>query len=305
MASSTTLTKSKPGNRSGLARQRTLSFYLFIAPWLLGFVIFTAGPILAALAFSFTNYDIVTPPQFVGLGNYRRLWQDPLFGISLYNTLYYVWFAVPLGLITSLLLAVLLNQKVRGTSLYRTLFYLPSIVPTVANSLLWLWLLNPQWGLINSILRLVGIDGPLWLASANWSKPALILMSVWGSGATMVIFLAGLQGIPEQLYEAAAIDGANRWQSFWRITLPLMTPTIFFNLVLGIIGSFQVFTQAYIMTNGGPLDSTLFYMLYLFRQAFSYLQLGYASAMAWILFLIISGLTYIQFKLAPRWVHYE
>ena len=287
------------------ARQRTLAFYLFIAPWLLGFVLFTAGPILASLALGLSDYDIVSSPHLVGLSNYTRLWADPLFHVSLFNTLYYVVFAVPLGLAVSLVLAVLLNQKVHGTAIYRTLFYIPSIVPAVANTLVWLWLLEPQWGLFNSLLGLIGLPGPLWLASEYWSKPALILMALWGSGATVIIFLAGLQGIPEHLYEAASIDGANSWKRFWHITLPLLTPTIFFNLVMGIIGSFQVFTQAYIMTNGGPLDSTLFYMLYLFRQGFSFLQMGYASAMAWILFVIILVLTLIQFRAAPRWVHYE
>jgi multiple sugar transport system permease protein len=233
------------------------------------------------------------------------LFKDPLFWTSLYNTAYYAVFFIPLGILMAFGLSILLNQRVKGLAVYRTVYYLPSIVPAVANAILWIWLLNPQWGLINTILKLVGIEGPGWLTSEKWAKPGLILMSLWGVGSWIIIYLAGLQGVPEQLYEAAEVDGATKLQRFLYITIPLMTPTIFFTLITGLIGAFQVFTQAYIMTNGGPVNSTLFYALYLFRNAFNYLKMGYASSMAWILFLIVLILTLIQFKLAQKWVFYE
>ena len=292
-------------NRSLLARREALAFYGFISPWIIGFICFTGGPIIASLYFSLTNYTLLSSPHYIGLGNYTALFNDPLFSTSLYNTFYYTVFFVPLGIIFSFMLALLLNQKVGGLAAYRTVYYLPSIVPAVANSILWIWLLNPQWGLINTVLRMVGIEGPGWLTSEVWSKPAIILMSLWGVGSWVIIFLAGLQGVPEQYYEAAEVDGATTLAKFFHITLPLMTPTIFFTLITGIIGALQVFTQAYIMTNGGPVNSTLFYSLYLFRNAFNYLKMGYAAAMAWILFVIILILTIIQFRLAQRWVFYE
>lgn len=289
-----------------LRAREALTFYLFLAPWLLGFLLFTIGPILASAALSFTQYDIVTPPRAIGVANYRDLFaSDRLFGVSLFNTGYYVLFFVPLQIALSLALALLLNLEVHGIPIYRTLFYIPSIVPAVANSILWIWIFQPQWGLLNYGLSLLGIEGPLWLSSIEWSKPSLILMSLWGSGGAMIIFLAGLQGIPQHLYEAAELDGANRWRRFWHVTLPMLTPTTFFVLVLGVIGSFQVFTQAYIMTGGGPANSTLFYMLYLYRRAFVFQNMGYASAMAWILFVIIFLLTVVQFATARRWVYYE
>ena len=292
-------------NRSLLARREALAFYGFISPWIIGFICFTGGPIIASLYYSLTNYTLLSSPHYIGLGNYTALFNDPLFSTSLYNTFYYTVFFVPLGIIFSFMLALLLNQKVGGLAAYRTVYYLPSIVPAVANSILWIWLLNPQWGLINTVLRMVGIEGPGWLTSEVWSKPAIILMSLWGVGSWVIIFLAGLQGVPEQYYEAAEVDGATTLARFFHITLPLMTPTIFFTLITGIIGALQVFTQAYIMTNGGPVNSTLFYSLYLFRNAFNYLKMGYAAAMAWILFVIILILTIIQFRLAQRWVFYE
>ncbi len=290
---------------SKLRRQESKAFYAFISPWLIGFILFTGGPIIASLYFSLTNYTVISEPEFIGFENYKALSADPLFWTSLYNTLYYAVFYVPLGIIIAFLLAVLLNQKVRGIAIYRTIYYLPSIVPAVASAILWIWLLNPQWGLINTGLRLIGIEGPGWLTSEQWSKPGIVLMSLWGIGPWMIIYLASLQGVPEQLYEAAQIDGATNIQSFFRITVPLMTPAIFFTSVTGLIGAFQVFTQAYIMTNGGPVNSTLFYALYLFRNAFNYLKMGYASSMAWILFLITFILTIIQFRLAREWVFYE
>jgi multiple sugar transport system permease protein len=296
----------RPSWQNTLRGREGITFYLFITPWLVGFLLFTVGPVIASLGLSLADYSIVTPPIFRGLGNYQDLFsEDRLFGLSLYNTGYYVLLFVPLQIALSLGLALLLNQKVGGLAIYRTLFYIPSIVPIVANSILWIWILQPQWGLLNFMLSLIGIKGPLWLSSVEWSKPSLIMMSLWGSGGAMIIFLAGLQGIPQHLYEAAEIDGANPWRKFWNITIPLLTPTIFFVLVLGIIGSFQVFTQAYIMTGGGPADSTLFYMFYLYRRAFVFHNMGYASAMAWILFMIILLLTLVQFATARRWVYYE
>jgi multiple sugar transport system permease protein len=291
--------------RSAMSIRESLAFYGFISPWLIGFICFTGGPIVASLYFSVTNYTILSSPEYIGLDNFRALFSDPLFATSLYNTLYYAVFFVPLGIIFAFLMALLLNQKVAGLAVYRTVYYLPSIVPAVANSILWIWLLNPQWGLINTALASIGIQGPGWLTSEVWSKPAIILMSLWGIGSWIIIYLAGLQGVPEQFYEAAEVDGATTLKKFFHITLPLMTPTIFFTMITGIIGAFQVFTQAYIMTNGGPVNSTLFYALYLFRNAFNYLKMGYAAAMAWVLFLIILVLTVIQFRLAQRWVFYE
>ena len=290
-----------------MRQKEALNFYLFIAPWALGFLTFVAGPILSSLAFSFTQYDIVQPPKFIGLGNFRELFQDPLFFKSFSNTVYMVVLAVPLGIVIAFSLALLLNQKVGGMAAYRTAYYMPSIVPTVASSVLWLFLLQPQWGPINSILEIFGIDSPTWLASEIWSKPALILVMTWGCGGTMIIYLAGLQDVPESLYEAAEIDGAGTWAKFFHITLPLMTPTIFFTLVMSIIGTFQVFSIVFVMTDGmgGPVNSTLMYMVYLYRNAFTFFRMGYASAMAWILFLIILALTLVQFRTAPLWVHYE
>ncbi|MHB0877373.1 MAG: carbohydrate ABC transporter permease [Anaerolineae bacterium] len=289
----------------GLAQQRARMFYWMASPWIIGFLVLTVAPVAASLYLSFTRYDVVRPPTFIGIGNYSEMLSDPLIAKSLANTLYYTLISVPAMIVFTLALAILLNQKVHGNALFRTAFYLPSIVPAVANCVLWIWLLQPQWGLINYLLGFLGIRGPAWLASITWSKPALVMMSVWGAGSSMVIFLAGLQSIPGSLYEAAAMDGAGALRKFRHVTLPLLTPTIFFQVVMGIIGSFQVFTAAYIMTGGGPVNSTLFYVLYLYRQAFVYLYMGYASAMAWVLFTIVLLLALVQLWLAPRWVHYE
>lgn len=292
-----------------MTRTRLSIGWLFIGPWLLGFGVFVFLPFLATLYLSFCRYNILSPPQWVGLANYRELFLlDPLFVKSLANTLIYAGVAVPLGIVVGIMLALLLNTNIRGISVYRTIYYLPSIVPVVATSILWNWMLNPQMGLINSVLRWVGWQqGPAWLNSPVWSKPALILMSLWGVGGSMIIYLAGLKDIPLSLYEAAIVDGANIMQRTRHITLPMLTPVIFFNLVMGIISSFQYFTQAYIMTvpTGGPENSTMFYSLYLFLQAWSYLNMGYASAMAFILFLIILVITLLVFKTQKRWVHYE
>lgn len=290
-----------------LRGREAISFYLFVLPWVVGFLIFTLGPIIASLVFSFTDYDIMLTPSLIGLANFRELFQDPLFYTSLYNTIYIVLLAVPLGMLVSFTIALLLNQRVRFLAAYRTAYFLPSIVPAVASAALWLYLLQPQWGLVNGFLESVGITGPGWLSSEVWSKPAIIMMMVWAAGNTMIIYLAGLQDIPQSLYEAAAIDGANEWSKFWRITLPLMTPSLFFTLVLGIIGTFQIFAQIFVLTDGmgGPQNSTLVYMIYLYRNGFNFFRMGYASAMAWVLFVLILLLTWLQFKGAQRWVYYE
>jgi len=278
---------------------------LFTSPWLVGLVVFTIYPIFASTYYSFTDYSVLRSPRWIGLENYVNLFRnDPLFWTSLYNTLYYAAFSLPLGLLGSIALALLLNRKVSGMSIYRTVFYLPNVVPTVAVSVLWIWLLNPNYGLFNSILSGLGLPGVPWLTSPDWSKPSLIIMSLWGIGGSMVIYLAGLQDIPEHLYEAADLDGASGWQKTRHVTLPMLTPTIFFNLVMSLISVFSYFTQAFVMTNGGPLDSTLFYMLYLYRNAFIYFKMGYASAMAWVLFIIVVGLTLLVFRSSGRWVYY-
>lgn len=279
--------------------------YLFISPWLIGFLLFTLFPFLASIYLSFTRYNIVAAPVWVGGANYRMLLQeDPLFWKSLWVTFRYALVAIPLGMVAGVGLALLLNQPIFGISIYRTIFYLPSIVPTVATSVVFVWILNPQIGLINGLLRNLGLLGPAWLQDRAWAPWSLVFMSLWGVGGSMVIYLAGLKDIPLHLYEAAVIDGASPWQRLRHITLPMLTPVIFFNLVMGVIGTFQYFTEAYIMTQGGPEDSTLFYALYLFNRAWRYLDMGYASAMAWVLFLIIMLLTGLLFRGQRRWVHY-
>ena len=279
--------------------------YAFISPWLLGFLIFTAYPFIASVYFSFTRYDMVSSPHWVGWANYQTLvHDDPLFWKSLVVTFRFALFSVPLGVVTGVGLALLLNMNVRGISIYRTLFFLPSIAPAVANAMVFLWLLNPEIGLINSLLRRMHVEGPSWLGSTTWAPWSLVLMSLWGIGGSMVIYLAGLKDIPAHLYEAATIDGAGPFHRLRHVTLPMLTPVIFFNLVMGVIGAFQYFTEAYVMTQGGPEDSTLFYALYLFRRAWQYLDMGYASAMAWVLFLIVMAVTGLLFKTQRKWVHY-
>ena len=283
-----------------------LTGYLFLSPWLIGFLAFTAWPFLQSIYLSFTRYNIVSPAKWVGIANYRMLLtQDALFYKSAWVTIKFAIVSVPLAVIAGITLALLLNINVKGITAFRTIFYLPSIVPTVATSVLFIWILNPNIGLINKSLALVGIRGPSWLNTAPWAFYSLILMSLWGVGGSMIIYLAGLKDIPVHLYEAATIDGANPVRKMWHITLPMMTPVIFFNLVMSIIGSFQYFTQAYVITpNGGPQESTYFYSLYLYNRAWKYLDMGYASAMAWMLFLVIFLMTLLVFKTQKKWVHY-
>lgn len=286
-------------------RREALTFYLLISPWLIGFLVFVLGPMLASLYFSFTEWNLLKPPAWIGVRNYVRMANDPLIAQAFKVTALFTLVYVPLELIGGLGLALLLNQKVRGLRGFRTMFYLPSVVSGVAYVVLWMWIFHPRAGLLNTLLGFAGIQGPTWLASPDWALPAIVIMSLWGLGRTMVIYLAGLQGIPQQLYESAALDGANSWRQFWAITLPLLTPTIFFNLILSIIATSQTFTQAFVATNGGPLDSTLFYVLYLYRQAFQNFRMGYASAMAWVLFVVVLLLTLLVIRSARSWVYYE
>jgi multiple sugar transport system permease protein len=288
-----------------LARRESLAFYSMVAPWIIGFLVFTLGPMIFSFYMSFHTWPLREPPTFVGIDNYARFFSDKVWIKSLEVTATYTLGSVPLGLVAAFAMAMLLNQKIPGMPFFRTVFYLPSLVPATANAILWLFVLNPQIGIINTLLRYVGIQGPPWLGSSKWAIPGLIIMSLWGVGGGMVIYLAGLQGIPEFLYEAAKIDGANQVQQFFAITVPMMTPVIFFNLVMGVIGTFQIFTQAYIMTRGGPGRATYFYVYYLYRNSFDYYRMGYGSAMAWFLFALILLLTLFNFWLSNKWVFYE
>jgi multiple sugar transport system permease protein len=285
--------------------REALDGYIMTLPWIVGFVFLTAGPFVASLGLSLTNWDMLTDARWMGLANYAKLFGDKYVRISAYNTLYYTAFLVPSQVILALLLSLALNINLRGIRLYRTLYYLPSITPAVASAMLWMLIFQPDFGLANWLLSRVGLPKLLWLLDPKLAKPALIIMSLSGVGGGTPIMLAGLQGIPVELYEAAKIDGANRWYQFWRITLPLMTPVLFFSTVTGIIGSFQVFTASYIATGGGPQNSTLFYVLLLYRQAFENFRMGYSCAMAWILFVVLLIFTLFQFWLGQKWVYYE
>lgn len=290
-----------------LARRESAAGYLFVSPWIIGFVLLTLGPMIASLYFSFTQYNIVDPPKWIGTANYTRLLNDPLFWQSLKVTLYFAVLALPSGLVVGFMLAVLLNQKIPGVNLWRTLYFLPSVLSGVAVTLLWVILFNPQIGAVNLLLEKVGLKGPGWLNDPDWAIPALVIMSLWGVGQNMIIYLAGLQGVPVDLYDAAKVDGANTWQRFRAITIPMMTPVLFYNLILGLIATFSYFTQVYVATRGagGPARSTLFYNLYLYQAAFRFNEMGYASAMAWVLFVIILLLTGLIFKSSSLWVYYE
>lgn len=291
---------------SRLRRGETVAGILFASPWFVGFLVFTAFPIFASIYFSFTDYDILSEPYWIGLENYIEMLKwDPSFWKSLWNTTYYVLFSVPLQLIIGLVIALILNADIKGIAVYRTMYYMPSIVPIVASSILWSWMFNPNYGLLTLAVEAFGVDAPAWLGDPAWAKPSLIIMSLWGAGGGMIIYLAGLKNIPNTYYEAAELDGAGAWMRFWKITLPLLTPTLFFQLIMGIIGSFQVFTQAFMMTSGGPNDATLFYVLHLYRNAFQFWRMGYASAMAWVLFAIIMIFTLINWVGSKYWVNYD
>ncbi len=281
--------------------------YACILPWLIGFLAFVAGPMVAAFAISFTDWSMLTPPRWVGVGNYQRMLADPLFYAVLYNTAFISFLSVPLQLALALVIALGLNEKLRGVALYRTLFYLPSQMPIVASALLWLWVMNPEFGLANAVINLFGLPPLRWLFDPVTVKPSIVLITLWGGiGTPLIIFLAGLQGVPDSLYEAAEIDGAGALARFRHITLPMLSPIIFFNLIIGIIASFQAyFTLVYITTQGGPANTSLIFILYIYFKAFRDFDMGYASTLAWTLFLIVLVLTAINFLLARFWVHYE
>ena len=287
-------------------RQEVIAGYLGVLPWVLGFGLFTIGPMLFSIGIIFTDWAIVREPSFIGFGNFVTAGKDPLFWKSLYNTAWITVFTVPVSLVVSMFLAILVNNKLKGINLFRTVFYLPSQTPAVAGAILWLWLLQPQYGLINGLLDQLHLPRQSFLVDTNWSKMIFVVIGIWGTGAGMLIYLAGLSGIPRTMYEAASIDGANWIARLRHVTLPMLTPVIFFNLILGIIGSMQGgFTQALLITEGGPLNSTLVFILYLWRNGFEYFDMGYAALLAWILFAIILLITLANFKLSGRWVHYE
>ncbi len=290
----------------GLSRREMWAGLAFVSPWIVGLGVFLLYPILASLYYSFCDYSVFREARPIGAANYVDLASDKLFWKSLLNTLYFAALSVPLGLILALALALLLNSGVRGLTIYRTIFFLPALVPMVALAVLWLWIFNGEYGVLNSALSSLGVPAPGWLTDPAWSKPALVLLSMWGVGYAMVIFLAGLQDVPVHLYEAADLDGASWLHKIRHVTLPMVSPVILFNGIMGIIGSLQYFAIPYIMTpNGQPARSAYFYAMYLYDNAFLYLKMGYASAMAWILFLIILCLTLLSLRLASRYVHYE
>ncbi|AEE47737.1 carbohydrate ABC transporter permease [Cellulomonas fimi] len=302
----------RPGGRSAprqkLTRRRKVEaryFWLFISPWLIGFVGFLLGPMIASVYISLTEWDSFTPPQFVGFDNYTRaLTDDPIFWKALGNTFFYALVSVPLGLVIGVWLANLLNKKVRGRKLFRTFIYLPTLVPLVATAMVFKMVLAPS-GPLNDLLGVVGVQGPDWLLDPTWVKPALVVLSAWGAGGATVLLLSAMNGIPKEFYEAAEIDGAGPIRQFWSITFPQITPIIFFNLIMGLIGAFQIFGQVYILTSGGPDNASMMMVPLLFREAFSFYHFGYASAIAWLLFLVIIVFTIIAFRTSKKWVFYE
>ena len=284
-----------------MRRREALEGILYTSPWIVGFIVFIAGPLFASLYLSFTKYNVLRPAKFIGLENYIvALTKDPLFLPSIGRTFYYAALLVPLSMIGSLVVAILLNQKLVATTAWRTMFFLPTLTPLIAAALLWRWMLNPDVGLVNYLLGQVGIKGPGWLSSIEWAIPALVIMGLWASvgGSRMIIFLAGLQDVPQELLESAEIDGAGTWAKFWNVTLPLITPTIFFNLILGIIFALRTFEAAFITTNGGPAYATWFISLHIYQNAFVSFDMGYASALSWLLFIILTVFTYLQFRLS-------
>jgi multiple sugar transport system permease protein len=292
------------------SRREALTFYMVTSPWVIGLVLFTVVPIAYSVYISFTDWNMLSSPEWVGLKNFRDMYHDPDVAHSLWVTTKYSLVSVPLRLSIALFFAILLNEATKFVGVFRTIFYLPGVVASVAAAVLWQWILNPRFGPFNAFLALFGIQGPNWFTDPDWALWGLVLMSAWSVGGEMLIFLAGLKGIPRMMYEAAEIDGAGRWQRFLRITLPLLSPTIFFNLVMTVIGSFQTFDSAFVISTaragaiGSPLKSTLFYMMYLYENAFKFLKMGYASAMAWILFVVIVVVTYLINRSAQKWVFY-
>jgi multiple sugar transport system permease protein len=286
-------------------RREAIEGYISISPWLIGFLALTLGPILASVYYSFTQWTITSPPVWIGLENYVRMFtRDALFWQALKVTLLYVIYSLPLKMTFGLGLALLLNMKLRGMDVFRTVFYIPAVISGVAVSLMWMWLLQPDTGIVNTLLAMVGIQGPGWFWDPQWALPSVAMMSVWSVGGSAIIYLAGLQNIPPHLYEAAMLDGANQWKRFWRITLPLLTPTLFFQLVIELIDAFKIFTQAFVITKGGPLKATYFYLYYYYEEAFRNFNMGYASALALILMLIILAATLFVNTTSKRWVFY-
>lgn len=292
--------------KNSMEKKQSRQFYLYISPWIIGFIIFTLFPVIYSFVLIFTNSDMTGTGSFIGLTNIINVFtKDDLFIKSLVNTFRYAIAYVPLSLILSFLIALLLNQKVRGIGFFRTSFYLPYVTAGIAVTMLWGWIFNSQYGLINYVLSLFGINGPSWLSDEKWAMTSIVIMSLWSIGNSIIIMLAGLQDVPDHLYESARIDGASRLAMVTKITLPLVTPTLFFNLIMGVIGAFQVFMQSYVLTQGGPNYSTYTYMLHLYNYAFKYSEMGYASTLAWILFIIIMILTGIINFTSKYWVHYE
>jgi len=286
--------------------REALTAYAFISPWIIGFVLFMGGPILASFILSSFRWKLIAPPRFIGFNHYIKMFTtDELFQLSIGVTFKYVLVSVPLAQVLALSLALLLNQRIRLLGFWRIVFYLPAVVSGVAGSVLWSWMYHNQLGIINNLLLLVGIQGPNWLFDKEIVLGSLIVKSLWNVGVPMIIYLAGLQGMPQELYEAAEIDGAGEWVEFWKISLPMLSPVIFFNVIMGFISGLQTFAEPYVMTGGGPDNATLFLGLHLYQSAFHYLKMGYASAMAWVMFLLILTLTLVQFKLGSRWVYYE
>ena len=287
-------------------RHETILGWLMVSPWLIGFICFSALPMFASLIISFTEWDMLSKPEWVGFENYKTLFfEDPLALHSLNITILFTIVSIPLNIVFGLALAMLLNTSIRGLAIFRTIYYLPAILSGVAVALMWRWIFSTEFGLLNALLSMIGIEGPAWLTDRIWVLPSFVIMRLWSVGGGMIIYLAGLQSIRTNLYEAAKIDGANWWHRTRFITLPMLSPTIFFQLIVGFIFSMQIFTEAFIMTNGGPADASLFYLLYLYRQAFQYFDMGYASALAWVLFVVILVLTIILFKTGKSWVYYE
>jgi multiple sugar transport system permease protein len=291
-----------------LRRQEALEGYLYLLPWLVGLVVFVGGPILASAYLSLTKFNAMQPPKFIGLQNYVYAFtRDSLFLPSIVRTFYFAALSIPVAMVLSLLVAILLNQKIIANSLWRAMFFLPTLTPVVAAAILWHWLLNPDVGLVNFLLAQIGIKGPGWLSSTEWAVPSLALVGLWVSvgGSRMIIFLAGLQDVPQELVEAAEIDGAGRWAKFWHVTLPMITPTVFFNLVLGVIFALRTFEIAFVATAGGPARATWFISLHIYQNAFISFDLGYASSLAWMFLLVLFALTYVQFRLSGSWVYYS
>lgn len=293
------------GSRGGYFRQQWLGGALCASPWMIGFLIFGGGPLLFSVVMSFCDYDVLSPARFTGLRNYQILFREDEIAPQAFGNTLFMLLGIPIGITAGLSLALLLNVRLKGMTLYRTLFYLPAVIPAIATMMLWMWIFNPIAGPLNSVLQFFGFEGKTWLQDERLAKPSIILMGLWGVGGGMVIWLAGLRNISPQLYEAASIDGANIWAQFRHITIPQLSPYIFFNLIMGLIGGFQIFDEAFVMTRGGPVNSTTFYVYHLFNNAFRYGHMGYACALAWVLFVCILGFTILQMRLARRWVHYE